>query len=367
MDVGLQMAFPSHGWEGVSDTQVYDEEIRLARLADDLGFDVLWAVEHHFFDYSFCPDNLQLMAYLAGVTSHADVGTAAVILPWNDPLRVAERVAQLDYLAKGKLRLGIGRGLSRREYACFGDVRMDQSRERFDEAAPMILNALRTGFIEGAGPFYPQPRAPIRPKPERSFAERLYAVASSADSIESAARVEARMVMFADRSWEQRLPSIQQHRDLFMRLHGKAAPPPLTCDYCVCTPTESQAHELAHRHMAIYLDSVLEHYEVMGDHFKDTKGYDAYAKASVVLNKIGAPGFLDGFMRASTWGTPDKILRALEARRELLGGYELCTTFRFGGIPFAEAEASMRLFASEVMPTLKTWTAPAARALETVG
>jgi hypothetical protein len=65
MNVGLQMVFSSYGWSDVSDAQVWDEELRLARLAADLGFDVLWSVEHHFNDYSFCPDNLQLMAYLA--------------------------------------------------------------------------------------------------------------------------------------------------------------------------------------------------------------------------------------------------------------------------------------------------------------
>ena len=62
MDVGIQMVFASYGWTGLSDQQVWDEEIRLARLADELGFDVLWSVEHHFNDYSFCPDNLQLMS-----------------------------------------------------------------------------------------------------------------------------------------------------------------------------------------------------------------------------------------------------------------------------------------------------------------
>jgi len=357
MDVGLQMAFPAYGWGGVTDIQVYDEEIRLARLADDLGFDVVWAVEHHFFDYSFCPDNLQLMAYLTGVMSHADVGTAAVILPWNDPLRVAERVAQLDYFAKGKFRLGIGRGLSRREYACFSATQMAESRDRFDEAAPMILEALRTGHIEGAGPFYPQPRAPIRPKPERTFADRLYAVASSADSVESAARIGARMVMFADRSWEHRLPTIERHRELFRDFHGQAAPPPLTCDYCICLPSAEEARELAHRHMPVYLDSVLEHYEVMGDHFKTIKGYDAYAQSAVVLNQMGRDGFVKGFMKASTWGAPERILRALEERRGVVGDFELCSSFRFGGMPYAKAEESLRLFAKEVMPVLKTWTA----------
>ena len=67
MDVGLQMVFASYGWTRLSDEQVWDEEIRLARMAADSGFDALWSVEHHFNDYSFCPDNLQLMAYLAAV------------------------------------------------------------------------------------------------------------------------------------------------------------------------------------------------------------------------------------------------------------------------------------------------------------
>ena len=88
------------------DDQVWDEEIRLARIAADLGFDVLWSAEHHFNDYSFVPDNLHLMSYLAGVCPGMSFGTAAVILPWHDPLRVAENAAVLDLLCKGKLRLG---------------------------------------------------------------------------------------------------------------------------------------------------------------------------------------------------------------------------------------------------------------------
>jgi hypothetical protein len=130
MDVGLQMVFASYGWSDVSDAQVWDEELRLARLAADLGFDVLWSVEHHFNDYSFCPDNLQLMSYLAALCPDVGLGTAAVILPWHDPLRVAEQVSVLDHLSRGRLRLGIGRGLARREFAAFRGT-MDESRERF--------------------------------------------------------------------------------------------------------------------------------------------------------------------------------------------------------------------------------------------
>jgi alkanesulfonate monooxygenase SsuD/methylene tetrahydromethanopterin reductase-like flavin-dependent oxidoreductase (luciferase family) len=165
MDVGMMMVFASYGWDDCSDQRVWDEEIRLARLAADLGFDCLWSAEHHFNDYSFVPDNLQLMSYLTAACPNIDLGTAAVIVPWHDPLRVAEQAAVLDLLSKGRLRLGLGRGLARGEFAAFR-MSMDESRERFDEAAPMIVNALKTGFIEGDGKFYKQPRIEIRPRPQ---------------------------------------------------------------------------------------------------------------------------------------------------------------------------------------------------------
>ena len=67
MAVGVQMVPATCGWRGRSNDLAWYDEIRLARLADELGFDVLWAVEHHFNDHSFYLDNLQLMAYLAAL------------------------------------------------------------------------------------------------------------------------------------------------------------------------------------------------------------------------------------------------------------------------------------------------------------
>ncbi|MFN0091684.1 MAG: LLM class flavin-dependent oxidoreductase [Acidimicrobiales bacterium] len=355
MDVGILMPFAADGWPGATDGQCYEEELGLALLADELGFDVAWAAEHHFFGYSMCPDNTEVLAYLAGVTKRIDVGTAAVIMPWHDPLRVAERVALLDHLSKGRLRFGVGRGLSRREYEPFRGVEMDEARGRFDEGTAMVVEALKTGFVEGDGPYFPQPRTEIRPRPERSFEDRFYAVASSDDSVDAAARFGGRMTMFADRAWEHRLPSIERYRELFQQHHARPAPPVMTADFCLCLPDADEAKEKAHRYMGTYLGSLLEHYEVMGDHFAVTEGYTAYAKAAEVLRRVGESGFLEMFMRATAWGTPDQILATLERRRELLGGFEYTTAFRYGGIPYEEAQASMRLFASEVLPVLKSW------------
>ncbi len=354
MDVGMMMIFAAYGWENIGDDQVWDEELRLAQIAADSGFDVLWSAEHHFFDYSFCPDNLQLMTYLAGVCPNVDLGTAAVILPWHDPLRVAEQALMLDHLCKGRLRLGLGRGLARREFAAFRGT-MNESRERFDEAAPMIVNAVRTGVMEGNGKFYPQPRIKLRPRPKYSFDGRIYAVASSEDSVEAAARLGAHMVMFSDRPWPMRLPAIERNRELFRTFHGREAPSMLIADFCVCWPRQDEVEDLARKHMGSFVHSNFEHYELLGDHFNMVKGYDAYAQKAAIAKAAGMDGAIAGFMKAAVWGTPDRILRELEARRQVIGDFELDVAFRFGGIPYETAEQSLKLFAKEVLPVLQSW------------
>src|SRR5439155_10464753 len=87
MHVGVQMIFQAWGYgSDVTDGEVVAEEIRLGELADRLGFDALWPVEHHFDDYSFCPDNTVFLAHMAARTQRIKLGTGAVILPWNTPL-----------------------------------------------------------------------------------------------------------------------------------------------------------------------------------------------------------------------------------------------------------------------------------------
>jgi hypothetical protein len=94
----------------------------------------------------------------------------------------------------------------------------------------------------------------------------------------------------------------------------------------------------------------------MSTHFATAKGYDAYAQKSELARTAGRDGLVNALLQVAVRGTPDQVLRAYDARRELLGEFELNSSFRFGGIPLPKAEASMRLFAKEVLPVLKSWT-----------
>ena len=225
--------------------------------------------------------------------------------------------------------------------------------ERLDFDARHFPEDGGPGFIEGDGKFYRQPRTEIRPRPQYSFDSRIYAVASSEDSIDSAAKLGAHIVMFADRPWEMRLPAIERGRALHRKYHGTEPPQVMLTEFCVCGTNLTETEEEARRYQGKFVESNFYHYEFLGEHFKTVKGYDAYQQKAEIARKGGLDGAVAGFMQAASWGTPDKILRGLEKRREIIGNFELNVAFRFGGTPYEIAERGLKLFAKEVLPVLK--------------
>jgi alkanesulfonate monooxygenase SsuD/methylene tetrahydromethanopterin reductase-like flavin-dependent oxidoreductase (luciferase family) len=354
MDVGILLIFQNYQGRG-SDAQMVRDQMRLAELAEPLGYDVLWPPEHHFTDYSACPDNVAFLAWLAGRTHRIRLATGAVIVPWNDPLRVAEKIVLLDHLSQGRAVLGLGRGLARVEYRSFG-VDMDESRARFDEAARMIVDAVEKGWIEGDGPYYPQVRTEIRPRPLRSFRDRLYAVGMSPDSVEQAARLGARLMTFSQMPWEMYAQGpLARYRAAWQEAHGTPPPAPLTGDLFFCDADPARAEAMAMQHMANYFLTIVHHYELLSDHFRALPGYQLYADAADAFRQVGLETAVRSYCQVQTWGTPEQILEKLRWRRELIGPFELALIAHYGGMPVEDAEGSLRLFAERVLPEVHGW------------
>lgn len=362
MQVGMEQVFQSWGYDNITDGQVYDEELKLAVMADELGIDELWVVEHHFEDYSFCPDNFVYLAHIAALTKQIKLATGAVIVPWNtQPLRVAEKAALLDQLCGGRFMLGLGRGLSRREYDQFG-IPMDEARGRFDEAAPMIVNALETGVMEEHhGKYFDQPRAVIRPKPA-SFKGRIKQVAMSPDSVEEAARLGAQIMQFTYKPIEVHKQEIAAYSAAFRKYQGRPAPIPIMTDITVCDTNADRAAETAHKYIRNYLLSVMHHYEMMGEHFKNAKGYEAYGDTATAMQAMGLDAVANGYVQGQVWGTPRQMLEGFEKRRRVIGDFDILMIPRFAGMPFEVAERTLKVFAKEVVPELKRWDTAAIQA-----
>ena len=354
MKVGLLMVFQNF-MDRITDREAWDRDIHLCDLAEPLGFDTLGAVEHHFSNYAMSPDNMQFLAYMAAKTSRIGLMTGAVILPWHrDPMRIVERMIALDYLSNGRAMFGIGRGLARREYDTFG-LDMNEARDRFDEAAEFIMSGLETGVCEWEGKHFKQARTEIRPRPLASFKDRFYSVAMSSDSVPVCARLGATMMSFAQKPWEQMVPHFDSYRQLYREHHGKAPPPPICVDFMACDESADRAEALAREHMANYYVTVMDHYEMAGDHFKNMKGYGDYATNAGLLKDLGMEDAANAFVDINTWGTPQQILDKLDARRQHLGDFDLTVQVSYGGMSHKDAESGIRLFAEKVLPEVQSW------------
>lgn len=337
----------------MTDEQMYQNEIDIAVRADELGYHSVLAVEHHFEDYSACPDNLVLMAHLAARTKQILLGTGAIILPWNNPLRVAEKILMVDILSGGRMQVGVGRGLSRREYEPFR-VTLDETRDRFDEAAPMLFEALETGVIEGDGRYYPQPRAELRPRPIKSFIGRRYCVAGSPESVVMAAQLRARLMSFIVRPVPDLMPTFTKYRELYEAQYEEAAPPIVLAVNMYCHEDQELARERHFEYVNRFFMSNIDHYEMAGTHFDGLKGHERYAASAAHFREIGLEKAANDYAATALWGNPEHILGQIEAIRDTLGEFELSLAPSFGGMPYDQAKASLELFASEVMPKARS-------------
>ena len=351
MHVGMATVFQNPG-KARSDREVYQNELRLADLAEPLGFESVWGVEHHFTDYTMCPDVLQFLTYMAGRTERIGLGSMVVVLPWHDPLRVAEQISMLDNISNGRLILGLGRGAGKVEFDGFR-LSMDESRQRFVESAEMLLRGLESGSCEYDGVFVKQPRAAIRPAPFKSFRGRTYAAAVSPESTRIMAELGVGILIIPQKPWPEVAKELDAYRTTYREVNGAEAPPPICAGWTLCDASAERAEELARRYIGGYYQTVLDHYQFAGDHLAKTKGYEYYGKMAEKIAIYGTDKVIDFFMNLQIWGTPEQCYEKILAVRERVGNETFVGVFSYAGMPYDETERNMRLFAKAVMPELQ--------------
>ena len=122
------------------DSEGYHEFINYIVSAEELGFSSVFLVEHHFTGFGQVSASLNLLSYLAARTSRIRLGTAVVVLPWHNPVLVAEEAATLDLLSNGRLDFGVGKGYRPYEFSGFC-IPQAEATQRFDEAIDVIRQA----------------------------------------------------------------------------------------------------------------------------------------------------------------------------------------------------------------------------------
>ena len=149
------------------EAQVFLNALEQARLADELGFDWVWAVEHHFLEgYSHCSAPEVVLAAVAAQTRRIRVGHGAVVCvpEMNHPIRVAERAATLDIISGGRLELGTARSSTWTELGGFG-VDPDQTKRTWDEYVRLLPRLWTEEFVSYDGLSFSMPERSVLPKP----------------------------------------------------------------------------------------------------------------------------------------------------------------------------------------------------------
>ena len=341
--------------EGRSDAEVFAEHMALGDLAEPLGFDSLWALEHHFTGYAMSPSPTQLLSYYAGRTKRVTLGTCVIVLPWHDPVRVAEQIALLDVMSGGRCIFGFGRGAASVEYAGFR-IPMEEARPRFVEAAQIVVKALTNDVFSWEGEHFQIPPTSIRPRPISHPERRFYASSVSPESAEIMAKLGFGVLVVMQNEWPIAAADIDRYREL-ARSVGHAPRPPIILTNVACAESREEAQERAVTYLSRKWDSIDKHYHFSDGHLASVKGYEFYGKMTKTYSKMKDPSFrekaTDFYVKIQVVGTPDECLQQLAELRRLTGLDHLVTEFGFGGMPHEQAELSMRLFADRVVPVLQ--------------
>ena len=341
--------------KGVTDYQLYQEDMAIAKEAADLGFQSVWGIEHHFTGYIMNPNVTQFLAFMAGYNPNVKVGSMVVVLPWYPAIRVAENMAMLDAMSDGRAVFGMGRGLARVEYEGL-QINQNESTGRFIETAQAVLTGLEQGYVEADGQYVKQPRVRIRPEPFKTFKGRCYAAAVSPSSAPILAQLGIGMLIIPQKPFADHLADVKAHDELFRKVHGAEPPRPIITSYVYCDKDAGRAEEMARKYIAGYWREVVKHYELLGEHFKNIRNYEHYQQQAASYDEDGV---VDLFLGMQVYGTPEQCYEKVKAMHAM---FDICgnvSAFKFAGMPYADARSSLRLYAKEVMPALKTLGSPA--------
>jgi len=343
--------------EGASDAQMYRAAVVDARFAQELGYDSVWLVEHHFSDYYPTPNPLMMLSHLAASVPGMGLGTAVMVLPWYDPVRFAEDVAMLATLSEGRLDIGMGRGTAKLEYDALR-VPMEEARERFRECWEITQLALKGEPFTYDGQFTKLERPiTVRPLLEKDREINFFGAIGSPSSAEimadlglaplSLAQFPDYMLVKIIQRWKQRAEQQGMATNVTLPISAK----------CFIGDTMEEAREEARGHLARFYRLQADHYTTDTTPWDDIPGYEQFAKIFANMRLMGDPAQNDPILDRSLVGTPETVARQINQLRAMGFDYFLVSN-AMHGVPREARHRMMRRFAEEVIPLAESLPVP---------
>jgi len=321
--------------------EVYRNLFDLCVQAEELGFDHIWTSEHHFLDDGWSPSQLPILAAIAAHTKRIRIGTFVILLPFHNPIRVAEDAATVDIISGGRFDLGVGPGSDPNDYRVFG-VPMNQRRPRMHEGLQIIRKCFDEEEFSFAGKYWNFERVRMTPKAVQKRMN-IWVAANLPQAIEEAGTNGYHLAAAPPRP-------LQDLYDASLRKAGY-------------DPTQFERSGLHIGHLASSHDKAWDEFEPhlqwhMKVHFKAMAAPENRMMNRTLIGDLGLRVPELGELRRqgrgpygpAYVGTPDEVIRMLEEELKTYPMTEVVFSLDSPGMDPRYMKSSLELFASEVIP-----------------
>jgi alkanesulfonate monooxygenase SsuD/methylene tetrahydromethanopterin reductase-like flavin-dependent oxidoreductase (luciferase family) len=316
--------------------QVYEHKLQLAAAADQAGFHAYLIAEHQGTPLSIDGSPSVMLAAMFQRTQRLRAGALTFCLPWYDPYRLYNEICMLDQMSRGRLELGVGRGVSPIESKIFGMQNIEQSRDKYRETLDIFFTACAGDVIQYRGE-----EVALYNKPVQKPWPPLWFPSSNRESIEFTARHGYHTALLAKRAdckpfFDRYREIWERHKNDPGRHNANVASPFLAkTQHMVIADTESEAERLG-----------LEAYRTWAGHIHH------------LTRKLGRPDahktepYAEDSAQPLVTGTPRTALEKIQEMLRATGANYLLCIFSFGDLAPEHAMRSLESFAREIMPKL---------------
>jgi len=330
-------------------------------LADRLGFDSVWTVEHHFlneFSYSSAPE--VFLACVSQRTKNIRIGHGVVVLPFNHPVRVAERIGVLDIMSNGRVEFGTGRATTMDELLGFG-VRPDETRSRWVEAVAAIPRMWREDPFTMRGQYWTvEPPVSVIPKPIQKPHPPMWVASTNPDTFVLAAERGLGVLCF---TLGVELDEVKRRVGLYRDRIAVADPVGLTIN-----------NQVSMNIMGLFGDERIKTEEIAREAalWYVRKGFELVSAVARAGSKDGSYKYLSNASRFDpsqitrdyyhflkendllAVGPPSEAVRVARRYRET-GADQVLFFLQYGAIPHECVMRSIELLAREALPEIHSW------------
>ena len=346
----LPSSLPATRAEGAERFRTIVEQIA---YGEEIGFDSVWLAEHHFHAFAgMFSSPTVLGAAIAQRTKRMRIGTAVLLLPYHNPLRVAEDYATLDCLSNGRLEFGIGHGFVKWEALTFG-IPLEDLRERFKENLEVVLKAWSEPKLNHKGRFHEFSGVEVWPRPvQEPYPNVWMAATTSMDSYEYSGTQGFHMML---------IPFLNEVEELRLKIeayfsarraagHDPSTARVLGVYHAYVGETSAAARAAAEVGLAEYHSAASQAHSLTPG-MADPESYRSHERHRAAMKRLTFEELVE--QSRVLVGSAEEVRAKVEYVCERLYLTDVAGNFALGGLTDAQTRASMRRFMEQVAPKIR--------------